>query len=141
MSVERLEREARRWLAQATDDLDAARTLVNAGKNAQGAFLAQQAGEKALKALWIRLDLDPWGHSIARWVKDLPSPWSTRLHGLLEPALALDKLYIPTRYPDALAELTPAEAYTHKEADVALRQAQTLIDASTETLAAAARPA
>jgi HEPN domain-containing protein len=46
MSVERLELEGRRWLRQARDDLEAGEVLVRAGKHAQAAFLAQQAGEK-----------------------------------------------------------------------------------------------
>ena len=66
MSVERREREAGRWLSQARDDLEAAEALIGAGKHAQAAFMAQQAGEKAIKAFWFRLDLDPWGHSLAR---------------------------------------------------------------------------
>lgn len=59
MSVERLDADAKRWVLQAEDDLQAADALIAAGKFAQAAFLAQQAGEKALKGLWIRLDLDP----------------------------------------------------------------------------------
>ncbi len=43
-------------------------------------------------------------------------------------ALALDKLYIPTRYPDALAELTPAEAYTRAEAATATDHAGQVIE-------------
>lgn len=43
-------------------------------------------------------------------------------------ALSLDKLYIPTRYPDALADMTPAEAYTRNEAQTARKQAATLLD-------------
>ncbi|PSN18099.1 hypothetical protein C7271_14275 [filamentous cyanobacterium CCP5] len=35
---------------------------------------------------------------------------------VIEPAPALDKPYIPPRYPDGLAELTPAEAFTQSEA-------------------------
>lgn len=42
---------------------------------------------------------------------------------ILDSALALDKLYIPTRHPDALAELTPAEAYTRSERAAALGHA------------------
>lgn len=129
MSVERLERDANRWFLQARDDLEAAEALVNVGKNAQAAFLAQQAGEKAIKAFWIRLDLDPWGHSLARLIKDLPPNEEAQLKNLLDAALALDKLYIPTRYPDALAELTPAEAYTRAEAEVAVGQARTILEA------------
>lgn len=129
MSVERLEGEARRWLAQAVDDLEAAQALAGIGKNAQAAFLAQQAGEKALKAFWIRQDLEPWGHSLARLIKDLPTPEREAWLPLLEAALALDKLYIPTRYPDALAELTPGEAYTVGEARAAIAHARTILDA------------
>ncbi len=129
MSVERLEAEARRWLRQATDDLEAAEALAAVGKNAQAAFMAQQTGEKALKAYWIHLDLEPWGHSVARLIKDLPEAERAAWLPLLEVALALDKLYIPTRYPDALAELTPSEAYTAREASVAIAHARSILDA------------
>ncbi len=135
MSVERLEAEARRWLAQAADDLEAAQALVAVGKNAQAAFLAQQSGEKALKAYWIRLDLEPWGHSLARLIKDLPEAERAHWRPLLEAALALDKLYIPTRYPDALAELTPGEAYTATEASVAIAHARNILDAAAARIA------
>ncbi|ASC70004.1 hypothetical protein XM38_009340 [Halomicronema hongdechloris C2206] len=36
-------------------------------------------------------------------------------------------LYIPTRYPDALAELTPAEAFTSGEAQTAIGASQHLL--------------
>lgn len=121
MSTEPLELEARRWLHQAGDDLEAAaEALVAAGKYAQAAFLAQQAGKKAIAAFWFRRDVDPWGHSLARLIKDLPPDKRAALEGLLDAALALDKLYIPTRHPDALAELTPAGAYTQAEAQSAV---------------------
>jgi HEPN domain-containing protein len=134
MSVERLDADARRWLRQAEDDLDAARALVRASKFAQAAFLAQQAGEKALKALWIRLDLDPWGHSLGRLLRDLPPTYRDRLAHLSEASLGLDKLYIPTRYPDSLAESTPAETYTRGEAESAVARARGILDAVTELM-------
>lgn len=127
MSVEQLNQEGGRWWRQAKDDLEAAEALVAAGKNAQAAFLAQQSGEKSLKAFWIKLDLDPWGHSLARLIKDLPESKRLEIAHLLDGALALDKLYIPTRYPDALAELTPAEAFTRNEAEVAIRHAREVL--------------
>ncbi|WP_234554322.1 HEPN domain-containing protein [Thermus caliditerrae] len=46
---------------------------------------------------------------------------------MLPLALALDKLYIPTRYPDALPGLIPKEAYTREEAEEALAHAQLLL--------------
>lgn len=134
MSVERLDADAKRWVLQAEDDLQAADALIAAGKFAQAAFLAQQAGEKALKGLWIRLDLDPWGHSVARLIKDLPTEPREKLQHLLDAALLLDKLYIPTRYPDALAELTPAQAYTRSEALGAVDHARTILTAIQQAL-------
>lgn len=129
MSVERLQAEADRWYRQAQDDLEAADVLIAGGKQAQAAFLCHQAGEKALKALWFALDLDPWGHSLARLLKQLPADQAGRFDRLLAAALALDKLYIPTRYPDALAELTPAEAYTRDEALQAAGHARAILAA------------
>jgi HEPN domain-containing protein len=63
---------------------------------------------------WIALGLDPRGHSLARLLRDLPPEEAPLFHPLLPQALALDKLYIPTRYPDALPGLTPKEAYTEE---------------------------
>jgi HEPN domain. len=63
---------------------------------------------------WIALGLDPWSHSLARLLRDLPPEEAPFFHPLLPQALALDKLYIPTRYPDALPGLTPKEAYTEE---------------------------
>lgn len=127
MSDEKLRFDAHRWWRQAEDDLEAATALLNAGKHAQACFLAQQAGEKGIKALWKLLDLDPWGHSIGRLLKELPAPWRQELSELVSSGLALDKLYIPTRYPDALAELTPAEAFTAEEAEQAIHTAARML--------------
>ncbi|MCX2728002.1 HEPN domain-containing protein [Thermomicrobium sp. 4228-Ro] len=129
MSVEKRRREAKRWLRQAEDDLEAAHALFVAGKYAQACFFAQQAAEKALKALWFAADLDPWGHSVYRLIVELPQPLRHELEPLQQAALALDKLYVPTRYPDALGELTPAEAYTRPEAERALVEAHAILDA------------
>lgn len=136
MSVEKQRREAERWLRQAEDDLDAARLLLTSGKFAQSAFFSQQAGEKAMKAVWLAMDADPWGPSLGRLVKDLPDPEvRVRFAPLLDAALALDKLYIPTRYPDALADLIPGEAYTQREAEAALAHSEAILQAVREWMA------
>jgi HEPN domain-containing protein len=128
MSEEKLRLEAGRWCRQAEDDLDAAEALRIAGKYAQACFYAQQSAEKAMKSVWIQLDLDPWGHSVARLVRELPDAARSSFIPLLDNALALDKLFIPTRYPDALPELTPSEAYTRREAEDAIRLTQSFLD-------------
>ena len=60
MSQEGARLRARLWLAQAQDDLRAAQVLQAAGQAAQACFLAQQVGEKAIKALpsWSGEDME-----------------------------------------------------------------------------------
>ncbi len=141
MSTEDLKREAARWLDQALDDLQAAQVLQDAGHHALAAFHAQQSAEKALKGLWRSLDLEPWGHSAVKLLEDLPSsPPGLDRDGLVPVAAALDKLYIPTRYPDALPGLTPADAYTREEAVVAIGQARRLLEAVREAAMRAGFP-
>ena len=69
-------------------------------------------------------------------LEDLPIiPAGFDQAALLPLAAALDKLYIPTRYPDALPGLTPAEAYTADEARTAIGQAQRLMESIRAALA------
>lgn len=71
MSIEKSRWEAERWIRTAEDDLDSAKILKTNNKFAHSCFHAQQAGEKAVKAVWYWLDLDPWGHSIAKLIEGL----------------------------------------------------------------------
>jgi HEPN domain-containing protein len=132
--MEKRQLEALRWLAQARDDEEASQLLLQAGKFAQAAFFAQQAGEKAFKGLWLSLGLDPRGYSLAHLIRSLPEQEALRSSPLLPKALALDKFYIPTRYPDALPGLIPKEAYTEEEARQALEAALAILEAVTPQL-------
>jgi HEPN domain-containing protein len=60
MSTEKNIREAIRWFTTAEDDNDSALILKENGKFAHSCFHAQQAGEKALKAVWYFADADPF---------------------------------------------------------------------------------
>jgi HEPN domain-containing protein len=51
--------ESRRWLLTSQQDLAAAKSLAANGFYAQGCFLAQQAGEKAVKALCTCMTMNP----------------------------------------------------------------------------------
>jgi HEPN domain-containing protein len=50
--------EAERWLLTAEEDFKAAELLFEGAMYAQACFYAQQAGEKALKALWYMADAE-----------------------------------------------------------------------------------
>jgi HEPN domain-containing protein len=137
MSDEKTRTEARRWLATARGDLETARMLAQGGRWAHACFHAQQAGEKALKALWYAQDLDPWGHSVLRLIDDLepvaPNAYGL-MHDLREAAGQLDRYYVPTRYPNGLPDLTPEEAFFEIDALRALDLAMGIVDrAATST--------
>lgn len=128
MSDEKRAHEAGRWLSQAKADLKAAQASRQAGSFEWSCFQCQQSGEKALKAVWMAAGYDPWGHSLIRLVDEYPDP-SRRsdLRGCLEQARLLDKLYIPTRYPNGLPDLTPSEVYAEPDAAAALQAAERIL--------------
>ena len=104
--------EAQRWLDAAAEDLGAARAMAEAGFHAHACFSAQQGAEKSMKAVWYLIGSAPWGHSIQRLIEEFPM--KDRLEDsedLIEKARALDRLYVPTRYPNGLPDLTPEKNY------------------------------
>lgn len=128
MSREKAIHEARRWLQQAEADVRAAGASRRSGSCEWACFQAQQAGEKALKAVRFVNDADPWGHSLLQLVQGFPLPEVRgRLAALEDAAKGLDKLYIPTRYPNGLPDLIPADVYTDADAAQALRLAGEVI--------------
>ena len=130
MSIEKNIKEAMRWLKTAEDDLDSATVLRESGKHAHACFHAQQAGEKAIKAVWYSSDADPWGHSIKKLIDDLKQvdlKLYERLESHSRTGMFLDRFYIPTRYPNGLPELTPGEAFIDEDAETCINHAESII--------------
>ena len=118
-------------MTAANDDLDSAVILKKNGKYAHSCFHAQQAGEKALKAVWFFADADPWGHSIKKLIEDLTSV-DFKLYQKLGPharmGMVLDRFYIPTRYPNGLPDITPDVAFTNEDADMCITYSKKILD-------------
>ena len=130
MSSEKNRVEALRWLETATDDLDSALILKDKGKFAHSCFHAQQAGEKALKALWFSADADPWGHSIRKLIENLKTvdkDLFRSLEPLIRAGTVLDRFYIPTRYPNGLPNMTPQEAFLAEDAEGCLESSREIL--------------
>jgi len=122
---------AERWLTTAEEDLRAARALLAAELYAHACFAAQQCGEKAVKALWYVVGEDPWGHSIQKLVAQFPVRERIPDVALwIERAAALDRFYIPTRYPNGLPDLTPEQSYFRRDAEQGIALAETLLEFS-----------
>jgi HEPN domain-containing protein len=98
--AERLRREVWRWLRLAREDLAAARHLANAAHlpHRVACLLAQQAAEKAVKAVLVAEDMDPPKlHDLRRLLERCASPI---MAGLDEPGLEdLSRWSIAGRYP------------------------------------------
>lgn len=128
MSLDKQRQEAMRWLKTAEEDLGAARGLRSLNKYSHACFLAQQYGEKALKALWFSFGHDPWGHSVQKLIVDIPVKSARQvIRGQLEAGVLLDRYYIPTRYPNGLPDLTPGEVYLKQDADICIRAARAIL--------------
>lgn len=125
MSLESARHRARLWIRQAEDDLRAARLLQDAGQSAQACFLSQQVGEKAIKALLAAEDRDLRSHSLTALLRTLDEELALRW---LRQARVLDKLYAPTRYPDALGDELPADVFGPEDGAAALQAAGELLD-------------
>jgi HEPN domain-containing protein len=125
MSLESARHRARLWIRQAEDDLRAARLLQEAGQSAQACLLSQQVGGKAIKALLAAEDRDLRSHSLTALLRMLDEELAVRWQ---RQARALDKLYAPTRYPDALGDELPADVFGPEDGAAALQAAGELLD-------------
>jgi len=135
MSQSKDRHEAERWLQTAAEDLRAAQALQADGLYAHACFIAQQCGEKAVKAMWYLIGQDPWGHSIQKLIMQFPEPQHIPEGGdWLQRAALLDKFYIPTRYPNGLPDLTPGQSYFSRDADQAIEQAAFFLEAGRRLL-------
>lgn len=124
MSQNKSQYEAQRWWLTAKEDLEAAKTLHQAGKYSHACFISQKSAEKAMKALWFAADNDPWGHSIQKLVMQFPQKDRLlNIENWLAHASNLDKFYIPTRYPNGLPDLTPSQVYLSQDSELAIETA------------------
>ncbi|HOJ29661.1 MAG TPA: HEPN domain-containing protein [Spirochaetota bacterium] len=138
MSKEDNIQESLRWFDTAMSDYEAAKIMCENKKYAHACFLSQQSAEKALKALHYYYDSDPWGHSVLKLIDELKYidiEVYTILALYTDNARLLDKLYIPTRYPNGLPDITPDLAYSKKDADEALLSADMILQKVKEIIA------
>ena len=107
--------------------LESARGDLERGDYNWACFKAQQSAEFSLKALHHGLSLLGHGYSLSRLLRELRDKGLESGEELIEHAKALDKLYVPTRYPNAWAEGSPHEYYTRSDAEEAIRAAEEVL--------------
>ena len=114
------------WLRQAENDLLWTQDTIKAGRYAQACFAAQQAAEKAVKALHLKNRQEAWGHVVSRLLRELPNSIEVP-ELLIEKARVLDNYYIPARYPNGHPEGAPFEHYGFLQSSEAIQYASEII--------------
>lgn len=114
------------WLAQAQRDLRHAENACKSEDYEWSCFSAQQAAEKAVKAVYLHLHGEGWGHSTFKLLQGLKDQCSVPAP-LIDAARSLDKHYIPSRYPNGFDQGIPGDYYTEKDAKEAIDHARGII--------------
>ena len=115
------------WLRQADVDLRQAHSSLESGFHEWAAFAAHQAAEKAIKAVFQKLHLEAWGHSLSALMQALP-PHARPEPGLIDRSKDLDLHYIPTRYPNGFERGAPTDYYTRSQAEHAIADAEAIVE-------------
>lgn len=115
------------WMKQAEADLRHARNSISLQDYEWVCFSAQQAAEKAVKAVYQQLHAEAWGHSVSILMANLP-PDTNVSPALIEKAKVIDKHYIPARYPNGFDTGAPTDYYTAAEGKTAVGIAGEIIE-------------
>ena len=120
--------QAARWLRQAEHDLSIAERHLKDHCYSDCCFMSEQTAQKALKAyLFAQGERSVFEHSVFRMITRAREH-DAAFAALRERGSILDQYYIPTRYPDALAEpAVPFESYTNAQASEALAFAREFV--------------
>ena len=118
---------SRDWFRQAEHDLAHARHAAGGGHHDWACFAAQQAAEKAVKALAGRLGGEAWGHSVLALVSALVAA-DPEIGSLREAAIRLDRYYIPARYPNGFDAGAPLDYFLPADSREAIEHAGQVIE-------------
>ncbi|MBC7226360.1 MAG: HEPN domain-containing protein [Thermoflexales bacterium] len=126
-------RRAMDWMRQAERDLRHARNALEAGDYEWACFAAQQAAEKALKALYEHQGLEVRGHSILALLQGLRELYEvpSQFYAF---ARVLTRYYLEARYPNGFPEGAPFEYFDEEMAQEAVRAAEAILQWSGDSL-------
>ncbi len=120
--------ESLRWLEQAKYDLECAKKNFKEEIYAYSCFMCEQSAQKVIKAfLYFKGERYVWEHSIQKLVEKAKN-YDKEFIRFLDTGAILDKYYLTTRYPDAIAPpAVPYKSFTKKEAKEAINLASELL--------------
>lgn len=123
-----------KWLKFSDEDLRAADSTLGDEVFSAACFHAQQAVEKAIKAVLLKkTGKVPRDHSILRLTEKSEDKELFEQHK--EKLEFLDKFYVPTRYPDALPGSLPECLPNREDAEKAVESAKEIVESVKKVLA------
>jgi len=120
--------EWRRWFEDAEYDLEAAKDSLRMKRYNWACFQAQQASEKALKAVLIKHGKRAiLTHSIRDLIEEcerfIPS-----LKSFEREVYLLDAMYIASRYPNGIiSNLPPSKYFTKEDAELCIKLSESIL--------------
>ncbi len=124
---------SRDWLKQAQRDLQKARLDIEHSYYEWACFTSQQASEKAVKALYLSLNMSVRGHSVLKTLEALKEKVSIPKE-ILHRARILDRYYIESRYPNGFPEGSPMDYFDKKIAQEAYDATSTILRFCADTI-------
>ncbi len=116
-------------MRQAQRDLEHARQSAQVGHHDWACFAAQQAAEKAVKAVIQAQGGEARGHAVHALLAALPASLlaAGEAEELRAAARELDRHYIPARYPNSMPEGSPYEIYDERQSATAVAAAERIL--------------
>jgi HEPN domain-containing protein len=114
------------WLKQSEAEFKAATDLLNTNNFAWCCFTAQQSAEKSIKAILNHIQCGALGHNLNTLIQEIEQHLQVD-KAVVDACIRLNRLYIPTRYPDAFASGVPAEQYFDQDANQAVQDAEEVL--------------
>ncbi|MEM1646697.1 MAG: HEPN domain-containing protein [Ignisphaera sp.] len=119
--------EVEKWLKQALEDLATAKDTIATGHYYASAFWAEQAAEKALKALLISKGRIERTHDLNELLDIIKEEMGLPVDEIRNEVSKLTLHYIISRYPDA-ANTIPYLLYTKEDAEELVKKAEKVVE-------------
>lgn len=116
------------WLAQAMEDLEAARANFDQGRHALACFLCHESAVKVIKGFLYKQGAEMvWGEHLSDLCEDAMA-FDPSFDFIKSVASLLDKHALATRNPDAVAGAIPFEVYDSTDSEHALEIATEVLE-------------
>ena len=116
------------WLAQAMEDLEAARANFDQGRYALACFLCHESAVKVIKGFLYKQGAEMvWGEHLSDLCEDAMA-FDPSFDFIKSVASLLDKHALATRNPDAVAGAIPFEVYDSTDSEHALEIATEVLE-------------